>query len=204
MNMKTMKFSTPNGNIYLQQTETGFIASDHKDNFKVNPQFENIKNTVVSKFQDQCKNPMLVVGSNNYLRQNVPLMLLQRYDLYLFFYPNSFNAWVCGMIGMSRTNDNARPVFSYGADQKIDRAIKKCIFEMVAKTQDLENSETYEEIKATNTKEIVWTQKWIYRSPKILLKDVLHLEEYKNSIEQCEAKSVPTNKLFRIVQGGKE
>lgn len=196
--MKTMKFSTPSGNIYLQQTETGFIAADHKDNFKAEPQLENIKNTVVSKFQDQCKNPLLVVGSSNYLRQNCPFVLLQKYDLHLFFYPNSFNAWVCGMIGMSRIDREARAEFCYAADQKIERAIKKCIFQMVVKHHEqIEN-------KATNTKEIVWTQQWIYRSPKIALKDVLHLEEYKTPIEQCEAKNVPSNKLFRVVQGGKK
>lgn len=195
--MKTTKFSTPTGNIYLQETKNGFIAADHKDNFKQDPQLENIKNTVVSKFQEQCKNPFLVVGTSSYLRTYTPFVLLQKYDLHLFFYPNAFNVWVCGMIGLSRITVNARPVFSYGADQEIGRATKKCIWEMLANTQN-------EGTIVTNTKEITWMQHWIYRSPKISLKDIMHCEEYKTPIEQCEAKNVPTNKLFRVLEGGKK
>jgi hypothetical protein len=140
----------------------------------------------LKRYASHMKNPMLVVGANNWVRTKVPFFLIQQYDLHLLFYPNSTQAWVVGMVAFSRHNTSEKPIFVFGADSEIGRALDQLFFkilEVLRPSEDEIFSNRTGEAQEQNPKLGMWWTHWIYRCPKISLKDVLHLEPYSRSIE---------------------
>jgi hypothetical protein len=138
------------------------------------------------KYSASMKNPMLVVGANNWIRTKVPFFLLQQYDLHLLFYPNSTQAWVVGMIALSRLNTSEKPVFVFSSDSDMGKAIDKLFFKLLETLRPAEDelfTNRIHENTQQNPKLSLWWTHWIYRCPKISLKDLLHLEPYARSLE---------------------
>lgn len=135
------------------------------------------------------KNPMLIVGANNWIRTRVPFFLLQQYDLHLLFYPNSMPAWVVGIAAFSRTRTEGKPVFVFGSDGTIEGALQMAIgriLEACHPNDDfsgtVEDTRDARELGHASKLNLWWTH-WIYRCPKISLKDVLHLENYPKTLD---------------------
>ncbi len=151
------------------------------------------KARTIRKYTGAMKNPMLIVGTNNWVRGRVPFFLLQQYDLHLLFYPNSTPSWVVGVAAMSRLRTDEPPVFVFGADTDILKALDSALLKMLehcppadwAPEEQSELSRDDEKSVRSNrvSKLGLWWTHWIYRCPKISLKDVLHLEAYKASVE---------------------
>ena len=139
-------------------------------------------------YANTAKNPMLVVGANNWLRQRVPFFLLQEYDMHLLFYPNASPCWVVGLAAFSRVKSDAKPVFMFNSDADITVAMEGLISKLLEWARP-EGTEA-ETIKTPETqysekgfKLNLWWTHWIYRCAKITLKDILHLEAYPRSVE---------------------
>lgn len=148
------------------------------------------KARTLGKYAASMKNPMLIVGANNWIRGKVPFFLLQQYDLHLLFYPNAMPAWVVGLAAFSRQKSTEPPVFVFGASNEIGTALDQAIHKVleVCRPADLALEEDTmrpapDPEKAGNTMKLnMWWTHWIYRCPKISLRDVLHLEPYKREL----------------------
>jgi len=198
--IKCVKYGTPEGNIWIASNGVKFIAAYEKETAKElltksETKYDQFKVSIVSKYTIICKSPMLIVGSNNWLRRKIPFYLLQENDVYMFFYPNSGPAWVCGFLAVNRTKENASPIWSFGSHFGISKALSQGILELVAKFQT----------ESGETNRNRWLMNWIYRCPKIGLQDVLHLESYKES-DMINFEVDTNNRIqnvFRIIKGGK-
>ena len=166
----------------------GMGVGANKEEATLDALFSLAKVRTLKKYSSMMKNPMLVVGANNWMRTKVPFYLLQQYDLHLLFYPNSTQAWVVGLAAFSRQRLEEKPVFAFGAEADINKAIDQVFCKIV---EMLRPSEPETEIpripnehpKGHGSKLHMWWTHWIYRCPKISLKDVLHLEAYPRSLE---------------------
>lgn len=136
-----------------------------------------------------AKNPMLVVGANNWIRQRVPYFLLQEYDLHLLFYPNASPCWVTGVAAFSRIKSDARPIFVFSSDADLTVSLETCLAKLLEWARP-EGGEAAPELRPVEAgfsdkgfRLNLWWTHWIYRSSKIALKDVLNLETYPRSVE---------------------
>ncbi len=142
------------------------------------------KKTVL-RFTHSGKSPMLVVGINQWLQQHVPFFLLQEYDIHLLFYPTSMPVWVVGLVALSRKSSQVLPLFAYHSHVNAHYAIKEVIGTLLiehsrrGQVEDSEKKTKFNSVPKLNT----WWTQWVYRCPKIALKDVLHLEPYKPKVE---------------------
>ncbi|MBY0372326.1 hypothetical protein K2X33_16720 [bacterium] len=144
-------------------------------------------------YANTAKNPMLVVGANNWIRQRVPFFLLQEYDLHLLFYPNASPCWVVGLAAFSRTKADAKPLFTFSSDADINVALEGLIAKLLewARPEGADGMEEAQGSKASpdsaysekGFKLNLWWTHWIYRCAKITLKDILHLESYPRSVD---------------------
>lgn len=144
----------------------------------------------LAKYTTQMKMPMLVVGANNWIRNQVPFFLLQQYDLHLFFYPNSTPTWVVGLAALSRVRTSDKPIFIFESHHDIATALVRTLAKMLEHCRPVdwmaEGEEEPEQSEAQiikNRRLSTWWNNWIYRCPKISLKDVLHLESYPSDLE---------------------
>lgn len=142
----------------------------------------------LKKYANAMKSPMLIVGANNWVRTRVPFYVLQKYDVHLFFYPNSTQVWVVGAAAVSRVKVEEKPIFVFSADPSIGSAMDKLFGLLLAALkpdQDESGLPTMsdEPTSAKASKLNLWWTHWIYRCPKISLKDVLHLDAYPRSLE---------------------
>lgn len=142
----------------------------------------------LKEFANSGKNPMLIVGANSWLRQKVPFFLLQQYDLYPLFYPNASPTWVVGVGAFSRMNASEPPIFMFGCDSEIGKALDKAIYQLLEvcrpadwRSDPFKNKEGQQDEKGAKLN--LWWTRWIYRCPKISLKDVLHLEKHPSGID---------------------
>ncbi len=184
----------------LSRTATdGLGAGTTRDEAILDALLNLAKNRTLKRFASSMKNPMLVVGSNNWVRQHVPFFLLQHYDLHLLFYPNSTPAWVVGVAALSRTRTDESPTFVFAADKSPADAFRKALNkvlevcrptewrgegepEIVREKFGLQSRKTEMEAKHLSKLNMWWTH-WIYRCPKISLKDMLHLESYPGKVD---------------------
>ena len=148
------------------------------------------------KYVNTMKSPMLVVGSNNWVRGRVPFFLLQQYDLHLLFYPNSTPSWVVGVCALSRIKTDEPPIFVFGCDANVLGALDSALGKVLERCRPSDwkaaedgevasvgDEEISKKESLKNTRLGMWWTHWIYRCPKISLKDVLHLEAYPKGIE---------------------
>lgn len=182
-NVELFNRSLPN-----QSQFEGVGVGANKDEATLDALFNLAKVRTLKKYTSSMKNPMLVVGANNWMRTKVPFYLLQQYDLHLLFYPNSTQAWVVGLAAFSRQRLEEKPQFVFAADADIHQAIDQLFFKIV---EVLRPSEPETEIpripdehpKGMGSKLHMWWTQWIYRCPKISLKDLLHLEAYPRTLD---------------------
>ncbi|NBX67959.1 MAG: hypothetical protein EBR01_03220 [Proteobacteria bacterium] len=182
-NVELFNRSLPN-----QSQFEGVGVGANKDEATLDALFNLAKVRTLKKYTSSMKNPMLVVGANNWMRTKVPFYLLQQYDLHLLFYPNSTQAWVVGLAAFSRQRLEEKPQFVFAANADIHQAIDQLFFKIV---EVLRPSEPETEIpripdehpKGMGSKLHMWWTQWIYRCPKISLKDLLHLEAYPRTLD---------------------
>ncbi|MBI4402973.1 MAG: hypothetical protein HY537_02355 [Deltaproteobacteria bacterium] len=150
-----------------------------------------VKLSILKSYSSTGKNPMLVVGANSWLRSRLPFFLLQEYDLYPLFYPNSSPAWIVGIAALSRLRTDQRPVFVFGANGDVTKAFDEAIFRLLEHcrpvewiSDELRNMKERDPQKASKLN--LWWTHWIYRCPKISLRDVLHLEPHASAPENWQ------------------
>lgn len=137
----------------------------------------------LKRYTNSAKNPMLIVGANNWLRERVPFFLLQRYDLHLLFYPNSTPCWVVGLAAFSRLRADEKPIFVFAADTTILSALEKTLGKILEACPPSLNAGVSDDYEPNGAKLNLWWTHWIYRCPKISLSDVLHLDPYERKLE---------------------
>jgi len=163
-------------------------AGTNREEATLDALFQLARTRTLRRYAGTAKSPMLVVGANNWIRTRVPFFLLQQYDFHLLFYPNSMPAWVVGIAAFSRQDTQEKPIFVFGSDAEIGKAFDMAfgkILEVCQPGEEGEIKQTWREEKKSpgNTKLNLWWTHWIYRCPKISLKDVLHLEPYPRTVE---------------------
>ncbi|MBI1860644.1 MAG: hypothetical protein HYR96_06980 [Deltaproteobacteria bacterium] len=134
-----------------------------------------------------AKSPMLIVGANTWIRGRVPFFMLQQYDLHLLFYPNSTPTWVVGILALSRLRTEEPPLFAFASYGTMGTAIDQAIGKILVHCRPTEWNPSQTEPskkKAQNASKLhLWWTNWVYRCPKISLRDVLHLEDYAKDVE---------------------
>lgn len=163
-------------------------AGESREEAILNAMYTFSRARTLRKYATTAKNPMLIVGEVNWLRTKVPFFLLQQYDLHLLFYPNSTPSWVVGVVALSRVKADAAPIFVFGCNSDVNLALDEALLRMVehcrpADWQSEEEAELSEVESQKNVRLNMWWTHWIYRCPKISLKDVLHLEAYPRTLE---------------------
>ena len=116
---------------------------------------------------------LLMVGSNTWQREKLTSLgcvkLLEQYDMFLFFFPTADNVYRVGTMIFSR-GKHCMPV-SFHVEHACATTAMDMLMDAISKIE----FET-PEIKQTL---YLWYNNWIYRSPKLSLKEVLNLETYK-------------------------
>lgn len=160
-------------------------AGATKEDATLNALHQLAKLKTLRQFSLENRYPMLIVGANSWLRQKVPFFLLQAYDLYPLFYPNSMPSWVVGLVAFSRIRTDERPVFVFAADSEISKALDMAIFRVLEHCfpggSRLMGKEGNRSVKFSKLN--LWWTHWVYRCPKLCLKDVIHLESHPRSLE---------------------
>ncbi len=162
-----------------------------KEQATMEAMFELAKVRTLKKYAASMKHPMLVVGTNNWIRQRIPFFLLQQYDLHLLFYPNAMPAWVVGVVAMSRAKVDEQPIFAFGSHAQILTALDRALFRVLEACRpvdwdEAEHANTHSQSRigsAQKSKLNLWWNNWIYRCPKISLREVLTLENYSPTLE---------------------
>jgi hypothetical protein len=152
--------------------------------------------------------PMLVVGSNNWLRTRVPFFLLQSHDVFLFFYPNAEQGWVCGALAMPR-EPRGREVWAWAGAETSEAALSQAVWRLLPGV--LPDAETDGAVLDPHTpneaKRLVWLTHWVYRCQKIALRHVLALEAYPaDGLSAWVPEPIPTadgGRVYSILGGGK-
>ncbi|NBX93739.1 MAG: hypothetical protein EB078_00475 [Proteobacteria bacterium] len=172
-----------------REVETAAMgAGKDKEEATLNALVELAKVTTLRRYSNTMKNPMLVVGANNWIRSKVPFFLLQQYDLHLLFYPNSTQAWVVGLGAFSRQRTDEKPVFVFAAHTDAKQALEELFFKILEALKPEEQIAGDPVLKSERggphtSKLNMWWTHWIYRCPKIALKDILHLEPYPRKLQ---------------------
>ncbi|MFM8269909.1 MAG: hypothetical protein ACKN9V_06935 [Pseudomonadota bacterium] len=164
-------------------------AGENREEATLNALVELAKTTTLRRYSQSMKNPMLIVGANQYIRSKAPFFLLQQYDLHLLFYPNSTQAWVVGLVAVSRQRTDEKPVFVFAAHTHIQEALDQLFFKVLEALKPEEQLSGAPVLKRDKTESIssqlnMWWIHWIYRCPKIAIKDILSLEPYSRDLSQ--------------------
>jgi hypothetical protein len=164
-------------------------AGPNREEATLNALIDLAKATTLRRYAHSMKNPMLIVGANEYIRSKAPFFLLQQYDLHLLFYPNSMQAWVVGLVAVSRQRTDEKPVFVFSAHTDIKEALDQLfckILEALKPEEQITGSPVLRRDKADSisSQMNMWWIHWIYRCSKINLKDILSLESYSRKLSQ--------------------
>jgi hypothetical protein len=109
--------------------------------------------------------PMLVVGTNLFFFQTAKPEIKQKYDLHILFHPSKDPSYTVTLVAFDRKNENL-PFFA--------RARGGCIKSLIANMLTvLESTPVY--TKDRLEKRLAWINKWLYRLPKIPMRDILEL-----------------------------
>lgn len=122
----------------------------------------------IHKNGETFKDPMLIVGTSNYIREHIGATT-QTYDVFLFFYPTSEPVWRIGTLLVDR-NKIVEPTGIYVENTCIQSAFKTLFINIFTLNK---TTKEFHEVKS------LWLQNSIYRCPKISLRDVLELQPYK-------------------------
>jgi len=142
------------------------------------------KLTVYNEYLQRGKTPILVVGTNTWIHQNVSYELRQKYDMYITFYPNKNFFYVVGLILLNRIDNNIEPIKILESGTIIKKTIEKAFDYVVIIDKKRETHKSLTHLGVN-----MWILQWIYHCPKISLKDVLMLEPYPNVLEEIETES---------------
>lgn len=203
-NYKCTRYATPSGNVWHAQNQADVGFGDTKqsaiENCCTDLENNRIIANVVSKYQSHAKQPMLVVGTSVFTRDQMPYFVLQQFEIHILFYPNASNLWVVGAVAMSKVDHARAPLFSFGADRNVQNALKSTLHNLIPQAGELKPVEIH-------PKQNVWLTHWLYRCPKFSMREVLNLETYahdsKSEYEIDESASMPVNlNPIRKVQGG--
>lgn len=176
------RYATPKGNVFVLNNGIG----ETEEQAKINSiHFENhvgYANYVISKYRNCVKSPMLVVGSNHFIRENMPFFVVQDYDIHVFFYPNGGAAWVVECVAISKKCKNMKPVWSRYSGKAIENTVKRALWGIIPKLAKPEETQTPIEFLTQR-----WLLHWIYRCSKISFKDILSVEQYKEEFPKERA-----------------
>lgn len=175
------------------QTVMGAVgAGKNREEATLNALIELAKATTLKRYSQSMKNPLLVVGANQFIREKAPFFLLQEYDLHLLFYPNSTQAWVMGMVAVSRVRTEEKPTFVFSAHSDIQEALNQLFYrvlEVLKPEEEVAGKMTVKPPthKLGSSKMNMWWIHWIYRCPKIALKEIQSLESYSRNLADWRA-----------------
>lgn len=124
---------------------------------------------------DPTKNPMLVVGTNYHIRKSMG-SIYNYWDIYLLYSPTKEDSKVA-YLAIERTKAS-EPLFVYTTDLYIDIALEKI-------TQLLKLAIKKDRIEKNGQKKLnVWWTQWVYRCPKISLRDILAFNLKKEVVNE--------------------
>ena len=148
---------------------------------------DQIREEVVGKYTSEFRMPMLIIGANSWLKNNLPEFSIVHYNTFLFFYPNHFDAWVVGSLTMSRELLSATPHWRYAAALDVKTALRDVVFGVPFK------EETPEKMNE-------WLRQWIARCPRISFRDVANLPPYEKAPIAPERTAPTTEPVMRLLR----
>jgi hypothetical protein len=203
MDTKFSRYGLPQGEIWLANDGKSFATASNKDQAEYLLKFTETKlniiaNNVIAKYRDQCKQPMLIVGANSFIRDNMPFFVLEHYDIHLFFYPTSESAYVVEAMAWHKQHHNSAPIVSYYAHNEPKTALLQAMWRIIPQVLMKDESEAFKAAR--------WLTHWIYRCPKVSIADIFHLESYdKAAHTYSELKELVNIKpIFRAIEGQKD
>lgn len=192
--VQSIRYGTPEGNIWVSRatdkdgkvfTGTGKDREESRTSAKSGGiQIQEVDPT---RLMQERRRSMLVLGSNSFQRQKLPFFILQNYDVHYFFHPNSNAYWHIGAMTISRTNPgDIKYVAVRGGDvnQTLDALNQAVLVQRSTPEGTVSQGEAIPETQAK------WLANWVYRQPKLSLRDVLALEAYPQE-EALKALSEP-------------
>jgi hypothetical protein len=210
------RYATPTGNLWLASITMlktgarGVAVATECDTAKTNAvarlngptQSELVANAVVNTYSECAKQPMLIVGANDWIKQHIPFFMPEQFDTRMFLYPNSENAWVIGTVVISRMYDGVKPLFSYASGVNSEQAALEALRNLLIQVQP-DDTEEYEMQDARLTTQFL---KRMSECPKITLKEVLALDSHTNELfaaEKTKAVTTRIKPIFHVIPGGK-
>jgi hypothetical protein len=182
-NESVFQSSGLNENSYLDAEGVGFTAKEAL----MNSLHELAKQHTLKRFANLARNPMLIIGAENWIREQLPFYVLQNYDVHMLFYPNSMPSWVIGIIAINRKTTESSPVFVFSSGPGIFNVIEDALNKLLIHIRPEEGLEEWPlssiKVAPRNSKLNTWWNAWVYRCVKITLKDILHLEDYANEVQ---------------------
>lgn len=170
--MKKLRFGTPSGNIWI------YPDKPKEYNTELPAPYTCQLGQVSSGYGLTVKYPMLIVGANNYVRENIPFFIIQKYDVHLVFMPTSKQVYQLGALIVNRTE--YKYMFVSLDSINITDAMNNIFLAITRETYNTVDDSIECRWNTQHPKLMVWLNNWIYRCHKISLKDVLHLEPYNN------------------------
>lgn len=125
------------------------------------------------------KQPLLVLGAHYFTRQHCNAVLLQNWDLHFLFLPRAEAFYTVGIAMFSRTKQNEAPRYVYAEDEDpISASLQVLRYaEEISKLSSVECNPTL----------VRWHTHWIYRLPKIILKELHSMQVFvENTKEGAE------------------
>jgi hypothetical protein len=192
----TSRYSLPTGNKWLARSttkdgETGYAVASEREDARTaavhapihiddashkNPMHLMNSAALPDGHKDK-KDTKLIVGANSYLRDNMPFFQLQRADHHLLMHhdPKS-NTHHVGVLSFARAG-SGETSYSEHKHHDIHEAIKGAINKTLIASKPWDHEDkglTPEKAPIGNSEtKHKWLQNWLYKQPKVALKDVL-------------------------------
>lgn len=196
--INVLRFGTPEGNLFVTKmknskaNEERYAISSDKEESRKSAYFNKATGATGNPgfmpevFGKTAPNGKLIVGANVKIREKTPFFILQHFDP-MPFYEKTEKGHRVGIVGLSREG-SLDPVYAYSEsndpDEAFNNALKQFTLEVI-KSHNLSSEDPSSELKnktpgPTNknaNKLNAWLENAVYKSPKIILKDLLGTQQ---------------------------
>lgn len=174
--LKCIRYTTADGHVWIARQGECIVGAATKDaaKAKLNSPMPYTR-AMPEKYTPLAgKAPLIIVGSNSFLKARLPFYVVQNFDVHLFLCPTADRVWRIGAALFSRLDLDAAPLYVSVENASIETALSELLYACVS-----EATRVADDAPKVNPKLVLWHTHWVYRCHKIALKEVQALETYE-------------------------
>lgn len=182
--LKSLKiYNTPLGLVYVCQNENEFALTNKST--VLQPEFnKSVKNqsehllTMGSYRKDLIDGySFLIVGANSYISDRLPQAIMSKYDIFAVMSSLPKNEITISLVVLSKIETNHKSFYITSSGISYSEAINSCLYGVIL--DHYKHEENLLQTRTTNPRLNRWLNRYLYRLPKLSLRDLLNNNEAK-------------------------